>query len=67
MDNPGFWLTRRPHLARLRSMVHLADTASLDGIERLPTLLNLHLGGVFRDLAPLAALPQESASERPAA
>jgi hypothetical protein len=34
----------------------LEDTSSLDGIERYPRLVNLQIGGEFRDLRPLSAL-----------
>jgi hypothetical protein len=42
-----------PQIARLK----LENTSSLDGIERYSTLLNLELGGDFRDLTPLTKLP----------
>ena len=34
----------------------LQDTSSLSGIERYPSVLNLEIGGEFRDLTPLLAL-----------
>ena len=34
----------------------LQDTSSLTGIERYPSVLNLEIGGEFRDLTPLLAL-----------
>lgn len=35
--------------------------ASLEGIERYPSVVNLELGGCFRDLAPLAAMENVTA------
>ncbi|MDQ2867901.1 MAG: hypothetical protein M3R59_05745 [Verrucomicrobiota bacterium] len=46
-----------PKVKRLR----LYRTASLEGIERYPTLLNLEIGGHFEDLEPLTRLPNLTA------
>src|SRR5437764_3290626 len=50
-------LRRFPLMPNLKRLI-LQDTSSLVGIERHPTLLNLEIGGDFRDLSPLLALPQ---------
>jgi hypothetical protein len=49
--------TAMPKVKRLR----LYRTASLEGIERYPTLLNLTIGGAFSDLEPLTRLPKLTA------
>jgi hypothetical protein len=48
-------LTRLPLLPRARQL-SINTTASLDGVERYPSVVNLHVSGCFRDLTPLAAM-----------
>ncbi len=48
-------LKRFPAMPKVKRL-HLEPTASLAGIERYPTLLNLEIGGEFTDLTPLEAL-----------
>jgi hypothetical protein len=44
-----------PTMPKVRRL-DVAPTASLEGIDRYPTVLNLELGGDFADLTPLASM-----------
>ena len=48
-------LTRLPLLPQARQLT-INTTASLEGIERYPSVVNLDIGGCFRDLTPLATM-----------
>jgi hypothetical protein len=48
---------RLPEMGRVRSLT-IDMVASLEGVGRYPSLLNLDVKGRFRDLRPLTALPQ---------
>jgi hypothetical protein len=58
------WVCRETPLRDLQAFpampkvkqLSLQDTSSLAGIERYPTVLNLEIGGEFRDLSPLISL-----------
>ena len=58
------WVEHKTSLRDLRMFpampkvkrLSLQDTSSLNGIERYPTVVNLEIGGEFRDLTPLLAL-----------
>ncbi|MEO7934303.1 MAG: hypothetical protein ABIT76_14205 [Chthoniobacterales bacterium] len=46
-----------PEMPLLRRLV-IEPVATLDGLERYPKLVNLEVDGFYRDLTPLAALPE---------
>lgn len=48
-------LTVFPAMPKVKRL-SLQDTSSLTGIERYPSVVNLEIGGEFRDLTPLTAL-----------
>ena len=56
LETPLRDLRRFPTMPKVK-LLGLKNISSLDGIERYPTVLNLELGGDFRDLSPLTALP----------
>jgi hypothetical protein len=53
-------LKKFPAMPKLKRLT-LYSTASLEGIERYPTVLNVEIGGHFRDLSPLLQTPNATA------
>jgi hypothetical protein len=53
-------LKKFPTMPKLKRLT-LYSTASLEGIERYPTLLNLEIGGHFQSLSPLRNVPNATA------
>ncbi len=53
-------LAKLPEMPAVRILT-IHETSSLDGVERYPTVLNLEVGGIFRDLSPLTRLEKVTA------